>query len=694
MAQYDPSKDADTRILTIQPNKASSSNIIMLPDGTKQVPMGSGIIIGVLGEGGMAIVYEIWNEQLGVKRAVKLLRPNSSQENKERFYNEIKITAQLDHPNIIDIHAVGEWHQLPYIEMEKIDGISLENLLKSQGALPLQVCTSIGIFICRALNYTHHHEYVINNKYFTGLLHRDLKPGNILISNSGIVRLTDFGIARPTNVTANTSSGKVIGSMQYLAPEQLEEDEIDTRADIFSFGCILYEMLCGEKTFPEKNITRLVRKRVKNEYSPLSSYKIDIPARLNSLIVHCLQEKANKRPSDIKLALYELEKIHNKITSASPEEIMAAYVKGKSIESDIIITKKSFGFWKVLGAVSAIILLSIGSITLYNKSSGKKQTIDLAIPSFLKKKEISKETQQNVQQPVSEKSDKSSTAKKAAPEQINVAVTSPVSESKKESAKNREPVSSALKPFKSPKTVESKRVAETSYREEKKNALKKTEMAESVKEQAEIQPDIVAQQSEKAQIPAPSQQTEADIPASGNGLFADLEKKYGTSDYIYIMKAENSEKHYDNILRLYDALPSELSSLKEARLLRHRAFEGTGKVNKTYFDNNHINDGEFYLSKAKFLFHINQYQRAIWILGMIKTAPTVLMNKKLLNQEVLYYLAKCSTGIFESDPSQEKKKTAMESWFNVKNEFRNNQDHPYFIEANKEIRNINKKVLD
>ena len=223
MPEYDPARDDDTKIISIKSSgEIDESTMVILPDGTKQVPMGSGIITGILGEGGMSIIYEIWNEQLGVKRAVKLLRPNSSQENKERFEKEMKVTAQLDHPNIIDIHAVGDWNNLPYIEMEMVSGISLEELIRRQGALPLLVCTSIGIIVCRALDYTHHHQYKINEETFTGLLHGDLKPGNILFSREGVIRLTDFGVATPTEVSKSSSNGKVMGSMQYLSPEQIE----------------------------------------------------------------------------------------------------------------------------------------------------------------------------------------------------------------------------------------------------------------------------------------------------------------------------------------------------------------------------------------------------------------------------------------------------------------------------------------
>jgi serine/threonine protein kinase len=130
-------------------------HVMILPDGSKPDSLGSGTITSLLGVGGMSNVYEIWNSHLEMKRAVKLLHPNYSQESKQRFETEIKITAKLDHPNIVEIHAVGEWNGLPFIEMEKIEGVTLEKLVSDRGGLPFDVCTSIGIMMSRALRYAH-----------------------------------------------------------------------------------------------------------------------------------------------------------------------------------------------------------------------------------------------------------------------------------------------------------------------------------------------------------------------------------------------------------------------------------------------------------------------------------------------------------------------------------------------------------
>ena len=128
-------------------------------------------------------------------------------------------------------------------------------------------------------------------------------------------------------------------------------------------------------------------------------------------------------------------------------------------------------------------------------------------------------------------------------------------------------------------------------------------------------------------------------------------------------------------------------------MYRHRAIVGTQGNSKAYYDNTNINDGEFYLSKAKFLYEKKQYQRALWLLENIKTTPAVLMKKKTLRREMLFYIAKCNTGFFDSNPTLERQKSALQSWFDVKSEFRNNQGHPYFIEANRKIREISKKDL-
>ncbi len=634
MTEYDPSRDDDTKAFRIP---KSDPNVVILPDGTKPIRIGSGVITGLLGEGGMAIVYQIWNEQLGVKRAIKLLRPTSSQEQKERFDKEVKITAQLDHPNIIDIHAVGEWNGLPYIEMEMVDGVSLDELLKKQGALSLNVCISIAIIICKALNYTHQHKYLIDNKTCIGILHRDLKPGNILISRNGVIRLTDFGVATPTNIETGASSGKLIGSMQYLAPEQLEEEEIDTRADIYSFGCILYEMITGQRAFPDRNVTRLVSKRLKNDFIPLSSLSSTIPNDLKQIVNKCLELDITKRPSDIKIVQKELEELHNSRLSNNPEDIVEAYVTGKKIENDVAPPKPHrFPIKRMVGLaitilcffVSVIYLLFINpKITVKNSEDIKElpKNIDSAIEKKDKIKSNKKESSQTKSSHTNQK--------KVLHQKVK-----PLKRKNKKKISTQKPI---------PSTTQ-----KTSSKNDKKLLFKEMVDPQVEKTDSTIDPLV---------------------------------------EVIEIMKKEDAAKNYNKVLETYQSLSLELKGSKILRILHLRALIGTNRANKLYFDGNHINDSEFYLAKAKFLYHVKQYQQAIWILGIAKKPPPLLMDKKELKTKLLYYTAKCRIGIFNENPTPANKTAAMKSWFDVKNEFRDNQNHPYYYEANETIRILNNK---
>ena len=167
---------------------------------------------------------------------------------------------------------------LPYIEMELIDGITLEKLIAESGSLPPEVCTSIGIMVGRALNYAHNQSYILYGKRYQGVIHRDLKPGNIMVAKDGIAKLMDFGIAKPMTASIHTIEGMVMGTMQYLAPEQLDGKEVDVRADLYSLGTVLYEMLTGVRAFPEQKLGKLVTDKLSNNYTPLTEFSSQVPA--------------------------------------------------------------------------------------------------------------------------------------------------------------------------------------------------------------------------------------------------------------------------------------------------------------------------------------------------------------------------------------------------------------------------------
>ncbi len=337
---------------------------VALPDGKEQIPLGSGVITKLLGQGGMAAVYEIWNSQLEMFRAVKLINPGASDSVQQRFQTEIKISAKLSHPNIVEIHGVGEWKGLPYIEMEKLEGMGLDALIAQRGALPPVLCTAIGIMICRALNYAHNQDCSIFGKNYHGVVHRDLKPANIMICGSGIVKLMDFGIARPTDVSFQTLDGLVAGTLQYLAPEQLEKKKLDVTTDIYALGVTMYEIVTGVPAFPQTSLPALVAEKSKNKFKPLEAFHIKLPARLKRLIHKCMEQSPDSRVPTASALLDELHKIHALLTNKSPEQIMAAFMASGDGGKTVLATRSRLPRILLFSASLAAALAAAGFVFL------------------------------------------------------------------------------------------------------------------------------------------------------------------------------------------------------------------------------------------------------------------------------------------------------------------------------------------
>ncbi|MFP4418729.1 MAG: CHASE2 domain-containing serine/threonine-protein kinase, partial [Chitinispirillaceae bacterium] len=179
--------------------------------------LAGGRIIKLLGGGGMADVYLVWNARMDVYRAIKVIKPGQSSQLLERFETEIRIFANLNHPNIVQCYNAGEWFGLPYLEMEFIPGAAMDQVLGKCRCLSPEQTLSIGILVCRALHYAHQRTVSVYGQTYKGVIHRDLKPANIMLSRSGAIKLTDFGIARPQAVSLHTmDSGKVVGTLPYL----------------------------------------------------------------------------------------------------------------------------------------------------------------------------------------------------------------------------------------------------------------------------------------------------------------------------------------------------------------------------------------------------------------------------------------------------------------------------------------------
>ncbi len=230
----------------------------------------NGRIIKLLGSGGMADVYLIWNARMEVYRAVKVVKPEQSESVMSRFETEIRILAHMNHPHIVQSYAVMQWHSLPCIEMEYVNGISLDEVLTRCKVLSAPQVIAIGILVCKALSYAHRHSVTLYGTVYKGVIHRDLKPANIMLSRTGHIKLTDFGIARPNEVSLHTGeSQSIVGTIPYLAPEQVDGISITHRADIYALGVTLYELVCGERALPQKDLTSLLQAKTTGTIKPL-----------------------------------------------------------------------------------------------------------------------------------------------------------------------------------------------------------------------------------------------------------------------------------------------------------------------------------------------------------------------------------------------------------------------------------------
>lgn len=230
-------------------------------------------IIEVIAEGGSATVYKCRNAKLESYKAVKVMKPEE-QSMEERFITEAKVTANMNNTNIIQVHNVGrtteELGECPYIEMEYVDGQDLGFFLDKShsGRIPENAALALISILAKALNYAHSKDYTIYKTEHKGLVHRDIKPANVLISEHGDVKLTDFGIVKVHGLELHaTTVNGFIGTSYYLSPEQIKcEKDIDGRTDIYSLGCLFYDILTGRIAYKIDNIGDLTLKKESDNY--------------------------------------------------------------------------------------------------------------------------------------------------------------------------------------------------------------------------------------------------------------------------------------------------------------------------------------------------------------------------------------------------------------------------------------------
>ncbi len=244
-------------------------------------------VTGELGKGAMGVVYRALDPTIGREVALKTMRLDvagmETQELLQRFRNEARAAGGLNHPNIVTIYDAGEQDGLFYIAMENIQGETLQAMLAERHVLPVEQLIGIARQICAGLDYAHARHIV----------HRDIKPANIMITGDGTVKIMDFGIAKAGGGVTNT--GQVLGTPNYMSPEQVKGKPLDGRSDLFSVGVMLYEMLTGEKPFTGQNVTTIIYKIVNETPIPPRELDVSVHPGLSSVVTKALAKAPDER---------------------------------------------------------------------------------------------------------------------------------------------------------------------------------------------------------------------------------------------------------------------------------------------------------------------------------------------------------------------------------------------------------------
>lgn len=299
-------------------------------------------LVDFLGAGGMGEVYRAVNTRTGLVAAVKVLTEATDPGLIERFFNEARIQSSIQHPNIARFY---EFHQLngqPCIVMEYIHGQTLAERIKTLGQLPMS--ETVYIFRCavEAVGYIHK----------LGIVHRDIKANNIKLSSTGQVKLLDFGIAKAESTSKMTRTGGVVGTLQYLSPEQLKGGTIDGRSDLWALGIMLYEMVTGQVPFEADTIGALYEKIMKVAYVPATALNPLAPREIEGIITRCLKKRPADRYQSAQELLHDVSRLAE--TGLSPRSPVEHH-KG-------VLLANAKQHWRLLLPVGAAVVL--GTIVL------------------------------------------------------------------------------------------------------------------------------------------------------------------------------------------------------------------------------------------------------------------------------------------------------------------------------------------
>ena len=303
-------------------------------------------ILQMLGEGGMGAVYKARDNELEREIALKVIRPElaSNPEILQRFKQELILARQVTDRNIIRIFDLGEADGIRFITMEYVEGTSLQQMLRERGKIPVQESVEIILQTLKGLRAAHRE----------GVIHRDLKPGNIMRDKQGRILVMDFGLARSIESDGMTKTGAVLGTMEYMSPEQAMGSELDPRSDLFTVGLILFELLTGKMPFKAETAIASLLKRVQERAVSVSSMDNAIPMPIADIVAKCLERDPNARYQTAEEMIDDLERWHGG-GAAATLHFPPVHTWGRDIP------------WHWIGGIGAVLVIAIATFLLRGK---------------------------------------------------------------------------------------------------------------------------------------------------------------------------------------------------------------------------------------------------------------------------------------------------------------------------------------
>ena len=326
-------------------------------------------LVEFIGKGGMALVYRAVDHRTGHSVAVKILRPeyNQDAEFTSRFEREATAASKMNHHNIVNLLDVGQDGDIRYLVMEYVKGRTLKEVIRQKGALPPTVAAQIGIRILSALQHAHKN----------GIIHRDIKPQNILVHADGHIKVSDFGIARVAGKDTISTEDNVMGSVHYFSPEQAKGENVTFASDLYSVGVVLYEMMTGQPPFDGETPVAVALQHINGKARPMSELNPEIPPAMERVVEKAMEKRPEKRyqsalemAQDLQRALHEpdgtwLSRLPDNPSPPPPSPVP----QNTPVRQRPVLSAKKIGTWASIAVIGVAILFGItwGAVRIYDQ---------------------------------------------------------------------------------------------------------------------------------------------------------------------------------------------------------------------------------------------------------------------------------------------------------------------------------------